>query len=665
MRRSALNILAGVTAAIAAAAIVLHVFGVPATALGVAAFGVPAALIVISLAEARRIRGLAFWAPVGAGLGAIGYAALKQAHTFENWNALLALMASGAFAGLVYWAIAGKRSGTLAAAIDAAGQNAALDENKFGQRCWVCTALLLLVGVAPLALMIAYIARPDATWPQTITETAQADGIQQLTNASLPWVKLKITDHVGHVTGIAPDENARALAFAKANALLAPLIGRPGVIAYLQNDITIIQQTGPTVAEQVLAAVKQQRIAAEAKRKTSKKSAKDRAREERRAAEAKRKADQYAAKARAAEEMRVAEEKRIAAAEAKRKADEDAAVAAAAAKTRALEEERLAADAQRKAEDAKRLALEAEREKSAVAAARQAEADQADADRSQKAQSAPPPPPVSNCDADFAELFKSTSIQFASRATSLDAKLNAFLESTTALSKRCPDYAIDIAGHADRTGSEAKNLATSLARALAVRDALTSRGIANDRLTVTGYGDARPLNPARNRTAFASNRRVELSAHRVNTSPAPAAETKVLTRPDVKPFKPGECHTRLTRAVEEANIHFAVNSAHLRQRATRSIRDVARVLRRCPSHALAVNGHADRRGTAEANQSLSDARAKAVREALIARGVQPDRLTAVGHGALMPKANGASRQDFARNRRVDFDVSATAPPDSR
>jgi OOP family OmpA-OmpF porin len=60
------------------------------------------------------------------------------------------------------------------------------------------------------------------------------------------------------------------------------------------------------------------------------------------------------------------------------------------------------------------------------------------------------------------------------------------------------------------------------------------------------------------------------------------------------------------------------------------------------------------------SQALSAARATAVRDALIAAGVAPERLTAVGYAASRPFAPGRSRDANERNRRVEFDVSASS-----
>jgi peptidoglycan-associated lipoprotein len=66
---------------------------------------------------------------------------------------------------------------------------------------------------------------------------------------------------------------------------------------------------------------------------------------------------------------------------------------------------------------------------------------------------------------------------------------------------------VAIEGHCDERGTVDYNLALGEQRARAVRDYLTSLGVAGERVTTVSYGKERPLDPASNEAAWAKNRR--------------------------------------------------------------------------------------------------------------------------------------------------------------
>jgi outer membrane protein OmpA-like peptidoglycan-associated protein len=75
------------------------------------------------------------------------------------------------------------------------------------------------------------------------------------------------------------------------------------------------------------------------------------------------------------------------------------------------------------------------------------------------------------------------------------------------------DSRVIIEGHADNipTGKpRGDNMDLSLRRAKAIANALASRGISRDRISVIGYGDARPIESNDTEEGRAKNRRVEV-----------------------------------------------------------------------------------------------------------------------------------------------------------
>ena len=67
-----------------------------------------------------------------------------------------------------------------------------------------------------------------------------------------------------------------------------------------------------------------------------------------------------------------------------------------------------------------------------------------------------------------------------------------------------------------------------------------------------------------------------------------------------------------------------------------------------------VGGHTDSRGDADANMVLSQERAQAVVDFLVANGVSPDQLVAKGYGETRPVDTNRNEKGRARNRRIDF-----------
>ena len=69
---------------------------------------------------------------------------------------------------------------------------------------------------------------------------------------------------------------------------------------------------------------------------------------------------------------------------------------------------------------------------------------------------------------------------------------------------------IVIAGHADRSGSEAYNLGLSERRAIGVADALSARGIPASSMTIEAFGETLPRVPTDDGVREPQNRRVEI-----------------------------------------------------------------------------------------------------------------------------------------------------------
>jgi len=101
-------------------------------------------------------------------------------------------------------------------------------------------------------------------------------------------------------------------------------------------------------------------------------------------------------------------------------------------------------------------------------------------------------------------------------------------------------------------------------------------------------------------------------------------------------------------------IRFDVDSAQLRAESEAVLREVRSVLNEQPSLRLVVEGHTDAVGSAAYNETLSQKRAQSVVRWLIKRGIDAERLDAVGYGERRPVSTNTSSQGRALNRRVEL-----------
>ena len=77
------------------------------------------------------------------------------------------------------------------------------------------------------------------------------------------------------------------------------------------------------------------------------------------------------------------------------------------------------------------------------------------------------------------------------------------------------------------------------------------------------------------------------------------------------------------------------------------------IFKEYPQADFSIEGHTDSDGSASSNQLLSERRANAVRDYLIANGINADRLTAAGFGESNPIDSNKTRSGKANNRRVE------------
>lgn len=109
------------------------------------------------------------------------------------------------------------------------------------------------------------------------------------------------------------------------------------------------------------------------------------------------------------------------------------------------------------------------------------------------------------------------------------------------------------------------------------------------------------------------------------------------------------------KPVEIYGIYFDFNSATIKPDSEAVLKQISDILHRNPTWKLSVSGHTDNIGDAAFNQTLSERRAAAVKDALVTRyGIAADRLTTAGYGASRPIETNSTLEGRARNRRVEL-----------
>jgi outer membrane protein OmpA-like peptidoglycan-associated protein len=107
--------------------------------------------------------------------------------------------------------------------------------------------------------------------------------------------------------------------------------------------------------------------------------------------------------------------------------------------------------------------------------------------------------------------------------------------------------------------------------------------------------------------------------------------------------------------VEVPGILFDFGKSELKPESQAAIQEIAKLLQSSPALKLWVVGHTDAVGSAEANVTLSKARAAAVIQALTSRnGIDSKRLAPFGAGPYAPVASNDSEDGRSRNRRVEL-----------
>lgn len=135
--------------------------------------------------------------------------------------------------------------------------------------------------------------------------------------------------------------------------------------------------------------------------------------------------------------------------------------------------------------------------------------------------------------------------------------------------------------------------------------------------------------------------------------------------PNVPGVAPDGCPKQYTRVVVTENkielkqaVFFDTNKATIKPVSFPLLDDVASALRDNPKIKVEVQGHTDSQGNDAFNKKLSQNRAESVRAYLIKKGIASDRMDPKGYGEDQPLEDNRTADGRAKNRRVEFVITA-------
>jgi OOP family OmpA-OmpF porin len=102
------------------------------------------------------------------------------------------------------------------------------------------------------------------------------------------------------------------------------------------------------------------------------------------------------------------------------------------------------------------------------------------------------------------------------------------------------------------------------------------------------------------------------------------------------------------------NLQFEVGKEVIKPTSFASLNILSQTLKDAPEWTLKLSGHTDNTGSTAFNLNLSKKRAEAVKNYLVAQGIDPKRITTEGLGSTKPIASNDTPQGREANRRVEF-----------
>jgi OOP family OmpA-OmpF porin len=124
-----------------------------------------------------------------------------------------------------------------------------------------------------------------------------------------------------------------------------------------------------------------------------------------------------------------------------------------------------------------------------------------------------------------------------------------------------------------------------------------------------------------------------------------------------EPVDTASCQALVKDNLAVKSVAFETASSAIDRESYGLLDAVVGALRRCPEAKVTVGGHTDSVGSPDVNQELSQRRADAVADYLVAAGIDAGRIKSVGFGATKAVASNDSEENRAKNRRIEIELT--------
>lgn len=141
-------------------------------------------------------------------------------------------------------------------------------------------------------------------------------------------------------------------------------------------------------------------------------------------------------------------------------------------------------------------------------------------------------------------------------------------------------------------------------------------------------------------------------------APAPAAAPPA-PPPPAPPPPPPAPRPAAQKVTYAADTFFDFDKYNLKPEGKAKLDDLVEKTKAINLEVIIAVGHTDSIGTAEYNQKLSERRANTVKEYLVSKGIEKNRIYTEGKGEKDPIATNSTAEGRAKNRRVEIEVVGT------